>query len=159
MNTNWCSNYALIHLQHEAPQTLLQTLKVLKVHSLTTSNQISKLLNSREWAHNLLKHNRTRDQVQANTQQQRQTNTAWSEMVTSTPGVALYCTFPSWFIQCIWDISIPTSHNPYGFIQNFIHSCTFNKHNPMTTSNQMLYLQHDLIYGFRIWLRSTNKTT
>ena len=60
----------------------------------------------REWAHNLLKHNKTKDQI-------AQSNT---------------------HTQTIWDYS------------NFIHSYTSNNHNPMTTSNLMLYLQHSLIF-------------
>ena len=67
---------------------------------------------------NILKHNRTRDQIaQANIHTQRHVNNDWSEMITSTSCLALYCTFPPWFKQSIWNISTPTSHKPYGFIQ------------------------------------------
>ena len=40
----------------------------------------------------------------------------------SPPLLALHYIFPSWFIQCIWDISTLTSHEPHGFIQTlFTH--------------------------------------
>ena len=35
LNNNWCSKRAPMHLQHEAPQKLLQTLQTSKIRSWT----------------------------------------------------------------------------------------------------------------------------
>ena len=63
-------------------------------------------------------------------------------MIITTPCLALYCTFPPWLIQWIWDISTLTSHIQYGFIQTlFILIAQTNDH-PMATNNLMRCLQH-----------------
>lgn len=90
----------------------------------------------------MLKHNRTRDQsVQANTHTQIHMTNIWSEMVTLTPCLALYCIIFPWFIQCIWDISTPNSHKLYGY-SNLICFYTFENYNPTTMSNLMPDIQH-----------------
>ena len=56
----------------------------------------------------------SRDQIaQANTHSQRHMNNVWREMVTLT--LALLCI--AFFFLGLWDISTPTSHKPYGFIE------------------------------------------
>ena len=110
LDTNWCSKHAPMHLQH--PKGSSKPYNRSRSAPQPTNNEISNSITCMNGPHNLLKYNKTRDQIA-----QRHVNNTWSEMVTSTPPLALYCIFPPWFIQCIWKISTPTSHKPYGFIQ------------------------------------------
>ena len=81
------------------PQDPLRNLKTIK--SLGTSLA--------SMAHNLLEVNKTRgDIAQARTHTQMHMNNAWSEMVSSTPCLALYCSFSTQFLRTIWDNSSPT---------------------------------------------------
>jgi len=96
----------------------------------------------------LSKHNRTR--YQANTHRQRHMNTAWSEMITCTPCMALYCTFPPQFIQCIWDISTPISHKPYGYIWTLFILI------PLTITILWLQVTKDLTFNTPTFVSSQN---
>ena len=67
-------------------------------------------------------------------------NNARSEMITFIPCLALYCKFPPWFIQCIWDISTPTFHKPHDFIQAVFILI------PIIISSQSYDYEHNLIF-------------
>ena len=61
----------------------------------------------------VLELNKTRVEIaHARIHTQRHMNNAWSEMVFSTPCLALYCSLLPWLIQTIWDNSSPTTDQP-----------------------------------------------
>lgn len=67
----------------------------------------------------VLKYEKNRDQIaQTHTHTQMHRNNVWSELVTCTRCVVFFnCILPPWYIYYIWDISTPTFHKLYGFIQ------------------------------------------
>ena len=74
----------------------------------------------------------------------RDMNNAWSEMVSSTPCLALYCSFLPWFIQTIWDNSSPTMDQPCWLITTLfllvLHSYAYEQSNaPPSTLDWILF--------------------
>ena len=66
---------------------------------------------------------------------------AWSEIVIIiAPCLAFYCIFLAWFIREYGISQLPLPTNNMGLFKPYPVN-----HNPMTTSNLMLYLQHNLI--------------
>jgi len=104
----------LAHLQRSkapTPHDPLHKLKAIK--SLGTSLAW--------WAHNLLEtiglEIRLHKQV---THTQRHMNNAWSEMVSSTPCLALYSSRSPRLLQTIWDNSAPTTDQPCRLITTLL---------------------------------------
>src|ERR1700738_3355776 len=54
------------------------------------------------------------------THTQRHMNNAWSEMVSSTPCIALYSSWSPWLLQTIWDNSAPTTDRPCRLITTLL---------------------------------------
>jgi hypothetical protein len=54
------------------------------------------------------------------THTQRHMNNAWSEMVFSTPCLALYSSWSPWLVQTIWDTSSPTTDQPCRLITTLL---------------------------------------
>ena len=54
------------------------------------------------------------------THTQRHMNNAWSEMVFSTPCLALYSSWSPWLVQTIWDNSSPTTDQPCRLITTLL---------------------------------------